>query len=312
MDDLEESFDGLQLVKRGTETPRGYLIANSSEDTVTSASEDAVSSVSEYEKCEFSTMTVVGIYHIFRLGVKYQSEWYNRIPLEESDEVVDSYPPMPDGTIYCTRWGNKQKGPRKKKRSKKTLRNSLTIDLAFEGKDYCLMVFEPDRIKTTGVRTLEQGANLLKVLCWRLTQLGPIEMQIVSAFPEMANLNYKVGFPLRLATMEEMINDQDGMGVVGPMGQRFYAYYDPGMQKPLRIGCVAGRHEEITSSRSIRSKRTKTPSHTWVVRNSGSVMQIGPDPIENTMLATLFCEWVAKNRSKLEGIESRKNSVVSK
>lgn len=253
-------------------------------------------------------MTVIGIYSVVR--GKYQSEWYERISLEESDEVVDSYPPSPDGTIFCARWGAKQKGPRKKKRSKKTLRNSLTIDLAFEGKDYCLMVFEPDRIKTTGVRTLEQGGRLLEAMVNALTELGPVEMRILSAYPEMANLNYKVGFPLRLATMEEMINDETGPGLVGPAGQRFYAYYDPGMQKPLRIGCVAGRHEEITLARSTHSKRTKTPCHTWVVRSTGSVMQTGPDPVENTFLSTLFCDWVARNQGRLEGVETRKNSMA--
>jgi hypothetical protein len=265
---------------------------------------------------EFSTMTVIGIYQVSVRPSKYQLEWYARIPLEECKDVVDSYPPMPDGTIYCVRLGDKQKGPRKKKRSDKTLRNSLTIDIAFEGRDYCLFVFEPDRIKTTGVKSLEQGGRLLDVLVDTLGKLGPVELSITSTFPEMANLNYSVGFPLRLATLFEMINKED-TEILGPVGQRFYAYYDPDTQKGLRISCVAGRHEEITSTRSTHSKRTKTPSHTWVVRSTGSVMQTGPDPVENKILSILFLEWVTNNREKLEDTKSparksdRKSSKIS-
>ena len=206
--------------------------------------------------------------------------------------VYKDMPVGPDGTIVAKGFDTERRGAIRITRSKKCFRNCVCVDISVSGTNISFKISATEHLQGAGAKSPEQAAYATQLLVEKLNKLPCLvttPLQHVKTRIERAIYNFKLGFELNLAEVAPRLDQYDGLSVA----------YDNAIDLPLRAGKLARRWEEIAGERSSRSKRSKEPSHLFLIRKSGKIMMGGCDMEELGEIYDSFMHWVETNKTAI-------------
>lgn len=259
---------------------------------------------------------------------------------------------IPIGSIISVVRMNEYRGVRLKKnpsnkkgdveKKKSHFRNSITIVIKV-GKDKYIntKVSVNGKQQLTGARTLDNTINCVDYIWRYIKQLHTEEEPIYSLKNEesvprciikivMTNVNYSVGYKIDRQSLDTFMNENTEFRSIFEPSYRYSGvniklksenYVDNRMTalywtkdgKLLRTPGLYSKYLDLLSEKNRKKELAKERFHSWLVFQSGSVIQSGPNHAEMKKVQILFINILRKNKKILEEkfIEEYKPEVIT-